>query len=244
MRRYISLLALVVRGTIYKVTCLLLGLAAVQTALFYRLYRLSPEGQPAALEDIISRSGVPLAAGAAFLLLCALLCLSGCEFSGSKLSYTLRRLAVREEITALIWACYYTLCFFLFWVAQAMTALWLCRLYTLLADPVYWSQQTAFLAFYRDDFLHGLLPLEETSVYVRNLCLAAGPGLSAACFSLKQRRGQKSWAFLVLAAMTAVLFPREIGSFGMDLLTIFLALAAAGYAGYGILSRDWEVTAR
>ena len=44
--------------------------------------------------------------------------------------------------------------------------------------------------------------------------------------------------------MTAVLFPREIGSFGMDLLTIFLALAAAGYAGYGILSRDWEVTAR
>ena len=30
MRRYISLLALVVRGTIYKVTCLLLGLAAVR----------------------------------------------------------------------------------------------------------------------------------------------------------------------------------------------------------------------
>ena len=55
----------------------------------------------------------------------------------------------------------------IFWAAQVLFVLLLCRVYLAKADPACVNAQTVFLAFYRQKFLHSLLPLAETSRWVR-----------------------------------------------------------------------------
>jgi hypothetical protein len=82
-----------------------------------------PAGEHVGLEQMIAQSGIPLVCGICFLLICAILSLTGCEFSGSRLRYTLKRLSVREETTVLWWAVYNTFCFFVFWAVQLLIVL-------------------------------------------------------------------------------------------------------------------------
>lgn len=240
MRRYLSVLALAARSTIYRVFGLLLLTFAAEAALFYRALQSAATGGLDTPEALIDGSGIPLVCGASFLLLCALLSLTGYERAGCKTRYTIRRLSVREETVVLLWACYNTACFILFWAVQVLAALVLCRWYLAAVDPAYWNGQTVFLAFYRSGFLHSLLPLAEKTRFVRNGALAAALGLASACFAMKQRRGKLGTAVAVLAVVTLVKFPREMGSFSSDITLILVALSVAAWCLCDLFRRDWD----
>lgn len=234
MKQHLSVLMLAARSTVYKLLGLLLVMAAVEGALFYLVLNRLLHGELISLEQVVNQSRMPLVCGVCFLLLCVMLSLTGCEYSGSKLQYTIKRLSVREETTVLWWAVYNTVCFLAFWAVQLLIAVLLCRLYVAKVDPVSVSGQTIFLAFYRDKFLHSLLPLEEISRYIRNALLICGLGASAACFSFRQRHGQKGIAIVALAAVTLGYFSRPMGSFGSDLVMAIMAVAVAAVAIAGI----------
>lgn len=234
MKQHLSVLMIAARSTIYKLLGLLLVMAAAESALFYLVLKRTLAGELIGLEQMVNQSWMPLVSGVCFLLLCVMLSLTGCEFSGSKLRYTIKRLSVREETTVLWWAVYNTICFLIFWAVQLLIALLLCRLYAAKIDPMYVSDQTIFLAFYRDKFLHSLLPLEETSRFICNAILICGLGASAACFSFRQRHGQKGIAIIALAAVTLGFFPRAMGSFGNDMVIAIIALAVAVGAMVGM----------
>lgn len=238
MRKHLSVLMLAARSTVYKVVGLLLIMAAVQAALFrFALQNDESSG----LELLITQSRVPLVCGVCFLILCALLSLTGCELHGSKLRYTLQRLSVDERTTVLWWAAYNIICLIIFWGVQLAVVLLLCRIYTAQADPARVSGQTVFLAFYRNKFLHSLLPLGETSRYIRNVLLIVGLGVSSACFSFRLRHGEKGIAVIVLAAAAVVFFPQTMGSFGNDLFMYVLTLAVTASAVSGLWNgRDNE----
>ncbi len=237
MKRYFSVLMLAAGSTIYKISGLLLLMAALETASFYRLLQIGPVDQFYALESLIDRSGIPLICGFAFLGLCLILSLTGYESGRSKISYTLQRLSLREETIALLWSGYYLVCFLIFWAVQLLIVLCLSRLYIAVVDPAYLNEQTVFLAFFRNDFLRSLLPLEETSRLLRNGALLLSLSLGAACFPLKQRRGKRDIAMSFLAVFTFWSFPQEMGRFGSDAWIFLLALALAGNSAYYIL---WE----
>jgi hypothetical protein len=234
MKQHLSVLMLAARSTIYKVLGLFVVLAITQGTLFYFTLQKTLSGEPVGLEQLISQSRISIVGGVCFVLLCAQLSLTGCELGGSKVRYTLQRLSVREEAAVCWWAGYNAVCFLLFWVVQLVIALLLCKLYVTHIDPAYVSGQTIFLAFYRNRFLHSLLPLAETSRYVRNgifiLCL----GISAACFSFRQRRGEKGIAMVVLTIIVAVNFSKPVGSFESDLPLVSIALSMAAGAVAGI----------
>ncbi|WP_152967692.1 hypothetical protein [Oxobacter pfennigii] len=160
--------------------------------------------------------------------------MTGSEFGGGKLRYTVQRLSVREEAVVFLWAGYNAVCFFLFWAVQLVIVLVLCRLYVTQMDTAYVSGQTIFLAFYRSNFLHSLLPLEEISRYVRNGILILTLGVCASCFSFRQRRGERGSAVVVLAVIVAVSFPNAMGSFGSDIFLSLVALCIAAGAVAGI----------
>lgn len=234
MRGYLSLLMLAARSTVYKISGLLLLMGALEMALFYRLLQKSsvhPEG----LEGLIDLSGIPIVCGGAFLVLCLILSLNGYESGGSKIRYTLQRLSLSEEAIALLWSVYYLACFLIFWAVQLFIILWLGRLYVSAVDPAYINEQTIFLAFYRNSFLHSLLPLEETSRFLRNGALLLGLSLGAACLPFKQRRGKRDIAMSFLAVFTFWVFPQEMGRFGSDAWIWLLALSLAGHSLYYIL---------
>ena len=234
MKKHLSVLMLCARSTVYKMLGLFFAMAAAEILLFGLTLRGVPAGPPLGLEAAFDASRVSFAFAAAFLLLCALLCMTGCEYSGSRPSYTLRRLSVSRR-TVLFWQSVYNiLCLFLLWAVQLFVALLLCRLYMSKADPATVSGQTVFLAFYRNKFLHSLLPLAETSRYIRNLMLIVGLGVTAACFPQRQQRGQMGIAVIPLALIAAAVFPMEMGQGQGDFTISALALAAAGFAVFGI----------
>ncbi len=222
MKQHLSVLELAARTTLYKYLCLLVIMAATEIALFTMALRKMITGAPISLEQLINESHINIVCGTCFLILCTLLSMTGCE-TGSRLRYTLQRLSVSEKASAFWWAGYNAVCFLLFWAAQVMIALLLCRLYVRQIDPVYVSDQTIFLAFYRNDFLHSLLPLEEISRYIRNGILILFLGLCCSCFSYRLRHDEKGIAIIVLAVTVAINFSKEAGNFRNDMLTVFIA---------------------
>lgn len=225
---------LAARSTIYKVLGLFVFTAVAESALFYFTLQKALGGEPFGLERVMSESRIALVCGVSFLLLCALLSLTGCEIGGSKLRYTLQRLSVRERSIVFWWAAYNVACFFLFWALHVVIVLLLSRLYVARMDAAYVSGQTILLAFYRNSFLHSLLPLAETSRYIRNASFVLGLGISAACFSYRQRRGKKETAIVALAVLVVVYFSRAMGNFGSDLLLSLTALSIAAALVLGI----------
>ncbi len=234
MRQHLSVLMLAARSTIYKILGLFALAAIAEGALFYFALQKTLSGEHLGLEQLMSESRIALVSGVSFLLLCALLSLTGCEISGSKLRYTLQRLSVGEKTIVFWWAAYNAACFFLFWALHVVIALLLSRLYVARIDTAYVSGQTILLAFYRNNWLHSLLPLAETSRYLRNASFVLSLGVNAACFSYHQRRGEKGIAMVVLTMLVAVYFSRAVGSFGSDLLLSLTALGITASAVIGI----------
>ena len=235
MRQHLSVLMVAVRSTMYKTAGIILLMAAAETAVFLmQLQKKMADGQLVPLGEFIDTSGIPLISGVAFLLLCGILSLVGYEISGSRMRYTIRRFSVREETTTLLWAGHNMIALFIFWAAQLGIVLLLSYLYIDFMEPVYSNRQTLFLAFHRSGFLHSLLPLEEVSRLLRNFSLIISIGIAAACFSLRQRRGQRGIAVAVLAALTFLSFIGDIGQLGWDLNMTLLMLIVAAYLLYWI----------
>ena len=235
MKGYVSLLALASRSSIYKIIAILLAMGAFQGVLFFQCVRKAAEINPgASLEGLLSESHIALVAAAAFAAVCVVLSMTGTEFSGSKVSYTLMGLRVRERDGALLWSLYNGMCFLLFWAFEAAVVLLLSRWYLSGLDPSLYHSQSLLLACYRNEFLHGLVPLEQYSLWIRNLLLAAALGIGASRFSFLQRRGKKGFGIVILGVLTLVFFPQVMGSTVTDSFIglICLIQIIAGIAGF------------
>jgi hypothetical protein len=234
MSQYVSVFLVAVRSTIYKITGVFLLMAAAEGVLFWMQLQRAGENKVVLLEELIQSSGIPLVSGGAFLLVCGILSLVGYEFSGSRVRYTIQRLSVREEAIVLLWGVNSMLALCMFWAAQLAVVLLLSKLYIDDMEPIFFNSQTLFLAFHRSSFLHSLLPLEETSRLLRNVALIFSLGITAACFAQKQRRGERGVAVALLAALTIVFFPADLGHLGSDLTLMVIALTTAAFSLYSI----------
>ena len=237
MKKHLSVLMLISRSTIYQILGILLIMVVVEGTLFYFALNRMMTSEVVGLELAFQQSRIPWVCALGFLLVTALLCLTGCEFGG-KQGYTLRRLSVSERSVFLWQAFYNTCCFFLFWAVQLFIILALCRLYIERIDSAVVNNQTVFLAFYRNDFLHSLLPLAEISRYVRNIFLILGLGIASAYFPIRQRRGGIGAGIIVLSAVTLLFFSHGMGYLGSDILVILLSIATAAIALNGALSEE------
>ena len=128
----------------------------------------------------------------------------------------------------------------LLWMVQMATAFALCRWYLALAEPEFVSNQTVFLAFYRSKFLHGLLPLAESSAWVRNFFVVLGLGCASAYFPYLQRRGKFSVSVLLLLVISIIWFPRNVGIAAGDFWVIFSSVAVIGWIVYKVFIKEGE----
>ena len=204
------------------VLLILLGMAAAEAALFIWAMSRSLDGEP---EQIFSDSHIELAGLAAFTALTYALSVAGAD-NGSR--YTLRRLAMTERKAFFCRAAHNALCCFLFWSAQLAVALGLFLIWKR-AYPALWGRQTLLLAFYRQPFLHGLLPFDAWYVYARNVLWCAVIG----CITAGRRasRNFETWLFLMLG----IYFPEKAGA-GAG-WSIFLSLIALTIVVPAVLRR-------
>lgn len=221
MKQHGSVFLLMARATLHKALGLLALMAAVEGGLFWLTLRRGPTDSGFGLEGVVQNSRIVWVFGVCFLLLFALLAWTCRRISGTD---TARRLSVGEVWVVFWQSVYNVLCCLLFWAAQILTAIALCRLYAAQAPAEYVTNQTVFLAFYRSEFLHSILPFEDAVFWVRNALLALALGVSAA--RRPGRRDRALWAPVFLA-VSAGFFHGGIGDGTAGLVAAVLALAVA-----------------
>ena len=176
MKKYLSVTALAARGVVYKLLGLTLLCALLRAGEFWLRLRAElklPEAAPN-IQWLLNDSRQSLIFGICFILLYAALCTVGLHARGGHPGYTLYRLRVSERVTAVLWAAVFAAALLIFWAAQAGASLLLCRLYAARVGAEAYDNQTFFVLFYQNRLLHSLLPLDETSRWLRNFCMAAG----------------------------------------------------------------------
>ena len=220
MRKHKSMFMLFSRSSVYPVLGLLSLMCVVQVGLFCLAIN---SGEYSTLEMIIEESNIHLACYVAFWILFGMMTGYACSASGG-MEYTLNRLRIsRWGIVGWSSLCN-TLWFLAFWMVEALLVLALSRYYLDVREVE--SGQALFLACYRSEFLHSLVPLREWSRWGRNLAMMVGFGVTTGCCVGKIRRGGILVA-VVGAAVGASFFPDAPCSGGGDALLIVCALGTA-----------------
>lgn len=224
MKKHTSVFFLAARRALPGFGLLLALMAAAETLLFYLVLGRGSELYPEALFD---KAGLGLVCGVGFVALCALLVLPRLEMGG-KQGYALRRFSLPRWEVWLWESASNALCFLIFWGVQLGIVLALFAVYESRTEAL--SPQSLLLTFYRNEFLHSLLPLREGSRWVRNIFFVLSLGAMTAAAPLRMYVGKKgSLVWLVFwMAMIFGFFGRGIGSFSGDLF--FCALGAVTLA--------------
>lgn len=219
MKKYTSVLMLINRGLVIRLTLTALLTAVVQAALFFMA-----AGSGGALEATLDQSRIYIPAAAGFLLSSLFICLncaSGCALTLDRLSVSPGRILALHTLMNTLW-------YVIFWASQVLATLLLCRIFTAEAEAGLVGRQTVFLAFYRDSYLHGLMPLADSFLLARNLILIPALGFTTACFSHDLRHGRRSISAAVMVLGGGASFCAEITEAGGRLvICIILALFCA-----------------
>lgn len=204
MRQYTSVFMLYARSTFWKIFGLTLGLGAVQAGLFWwRLgagAELDPETFELTLEEVLEMSRIHWVFGVLVVLTVVLLGRVG----GGNADYTFRRLSVPYWTVIGIQALYNSLCLLMLWMAEALLVLGLCR-YGLNVMGVE-SHQALFLACYRGDFLHNLVPMADVGRWVRNITFVLSVGFTTACAPAMNRKSKMGFLEVDVLLVFAVMF--------------------------------------
>lgn len=206
MRKYLSVFGLFARSTLMKSMLIIIGTCGIQALLLWLRYRKLSGGDAFKIEECVDHSGVQLLLLLAFLMLTALMCMPGAS-GGAR--YTIERLRISEKTAFALQAITAALTYFILWAAEICLfyafGLWFVRT----ASPAA-GEQAIFLAFYRHDLLHSLLPLQTTELWVRNVLFAAVMGLVTAETPLLARKKRYSFTVLPAAVLVICFFVRGL----------------------------------
>lgn len=245
MKKHISVLGLLARSSVFKVLLILLGMSTVQIVSFHLkllsgldMYATAASGMPS-LEEMFSSAAIGMYFRVAFVLIAIAVCLPGCEFK-SNTSYTLRRLSVSERAVFFHQAVYNMLVYLMLLAVQLVVAFGLARYYIGAAPAECISNQTVVLAFYRNNFLHSILPLEDVGLWIRNGLLVLSLGLASAEFPYRQRRHKFSASTVALGIYTIVCFNQGIGQLTHVISTALITAAVIGEAIYNFTRKEEE----
>lgn len=227
MKKYLSMIMLAARGTFYKLTAILAAMAVAECgAVYYAMHREGIAYYISSYDGAVNYYRLSTIADdmyfgpiflASFILLSVAILSHGSGTGESQMQYTLGRLSVNERVTVLLWGLCYTIYYFILWAFQAVLAFVLLSycVGTMPAESV--TVQSVFFTFYKNEFLHGILPLDDGTRYFSDICSCLSLGVTASCFSCKRRYGRKGFTFFVAAVCSAFWISREMGSFATDI---------------------------
>ena len=248
MKKHLSVFGLYARSSLFRVIGILLLMCAVEVAFFHfelqdalKAYEVVGSGM-ASLERMFKMAATNVYFRIALVLITIVICLPGCEFK-SKTGYTLRRLTISERAVFFHQAAYNLLVYIMLFAVQLTLVFALSQYYLSAVPKECISNQTMFLAFYRNDFLHSLLPLEDVGLWIRNGLLIITFALATAEYPYRQRRHKFSSTALALLTYTIVWFDQDIGQLGHIITTGIIALMLIGTTAY-ILTRNDEEAAQ
>lgn len=237
MKKHLSVFMLFVRSTIYKVLGILVLMCGLEFLLFNRaMTRAQSEGMPG-LEWVVEKSWM------IFVFLAAVLCIfailtSDISRKKSKTQYTLSRLRINEHCMFFWQAASHMSIFAFAFAVQTIFAFMLCQYYVQTSGDATITQHTIFLAFYRSDFLHSLVPFDEMASIAGNFVVVFTLGLSSALASFTARYNKGSFSGFIGGYTSLCFMRRGTGDFGNNLLIFILAAVVIAYAIYFLFIKE------
>lgn len=179
MKKHMSVLMLIARSTVYRVLGVLVLMTGLEVFLFSRAIETLRSGEIIGLEYAFSKALTIWLFLAAFIAVYIIL-MGSMKNKKSSPKYTLLRLSISEKQFFLWNALYNTACFALLMLIQISVVIGLCHYYMKSGVDASASVQTVFLAFYRSDFLHSLVPFDKPANIIANILLPVIMGLVCA----------------------------------------------------------------
>lgn len=210
MKKYLSVFEMIARSSLYKVLAILTGMTVAELGTFYIAMQQPLSKVQPNLEEVVDQSHFVWMLGISYILITVVLVLHGCNI-GSMQGYTLQRLRIKEKAVYRLQCLYNSLCYVLLWVTQLIVLLISAEYYLEHQTHGVVSNQTVFLAFYRSDLMHSILPLEDFVSWYLLAYIILGTAIEAAGFTWKQRRGKIGWGLFVVVALVLLIFPRALG---------------------------------
>ncbi len=223
MKERISVFMLMARNSFYKILGVLAVMTAIETGLFRIALNRGVSSEGFGLEYVIEKSHIVIVFFIAFVIMdIILISFVGYDELGTH-RYTLMRLSVTRNEVFFIQSIFNILCYVLFWATQVLVVVLLSCLYVQKAPEGYVTGQTIFLAFYRSDFLHSLLPFEDFPFWIRNVLVCVALGFRSAMYLTEGGRAKRSYG-----AAWGGLYVLFIASLGSYTSCIFLSLFSIG----------------
>lgn len=226
MKRYISVFEMIIRSSFYKVLGILASLSVLELGTFYIAMQQPLASIQPNLEELVDQSHFMYMFAIAYLLITVVLVLSGTNI-GSMQGYTLQRLRIKEKKVFLLQCIYNILCYVLLWATQVGVLLAASNYYMTHKTDAILTNQTVFLAFHRNDFMHSILPIQDTLNWVLLFAIIVCTGSFAADFTRMQRRGKVAWILIIFVAIAFVSFPR-----GLEEEPIILIIGMIAYSAF------------
>ena len=257
MKKYLSVLALDAKCTVYKLLGILFASSAVQIWNFRRILwktihnyvdnlgaeetaQIEARRLLITFERALEDSYLHWIFGLTFLLAVAVLVYSCSEHGKVKTKQFLWRLRIERRGLYIVWTLYRV-----FWVAlimawQILLVIGLNEMYQQLIGKGK-SPQALYMAFQRNSFLHNLLPLTDVLGIVKLLCMVVFLGMGAAYVGYRGIGEHKNACGVVAILMIyailffsagADIFSIEIVFIGVCIIAIIsMAVSVAGSLG-------------
>lgn len=243
MKKYLSVLMLIARNSLYKVltvcgvNCLVQCTAYLILVKKY-LERTADVYVSGGLEHSFVIAKTPIICAVGFIVVCVFLAKTGCEFS-AKSGYTLNRLSVSEKSIFVIRSVYNLMILISYWAFNLGIAFILMKLYGTMSPIAKLTNQSVFIAFYRSGYLHGLLPLADKLRWCADVISYIALAMLLSRFPYKQRRGKVSIAVIFFIVLFISVFAREMGSIPLDWGIILYALYLIGYTISDVFKKEF-----
>ncbi len=237
MKKILSVFYLIARHSFYKIIAVMAVSGIVQYLFFRKELNAIVNTQSTTLtgyldiERVISLSAINVIFALTVVTILLFLSVTGAAF-GSRTNYTVKRLLISEKAFFSIQSVYNFIVLITLLGAEILLTYAFTQQYMSVANESFISNQSVFLAFYRNEFLHSLLPLSDILIWVRNAMQIITFSLAASFFSYKQRRGKRSIAVIFLAVFSIIW---NSGNVGGDLTVILTYLICACMIGFIIM---------
>lgn len=182
MKKHRSVFELMVRSNFYRILVLLAVMVVLQTGLFMLALNRRFNTESFGLEYVLEKSYIELVFFGIFIAMDILLRTSIGYESDGKHHYTMMRLSVTKKEVYYWHFVTNMLYYLLFFIVQILTIVILGMVYLKVTPAEYVTGQTLFLACYRYDLLHSLLPLGDLPYLIRNILVLTAASLYSACY--------------------------------------------------------------
>ena len=222
LKKHLSVFMLIARSSIYKVIGLITLMLLCESALLFATIE-----EQYYFVSHITQARTSWVFGIIFLLITVLLSSFGWERSG-KLRYTYKRLSISEK-TFFFWqSLFNTICFVLLWMFQILFVIVSFYFAKNWITEGYFNHQTLFVSFLESEFLHALVPFNETTLWVHNILYAVSMGLCTAFLPYLQRNEKPYLHHIYIVFYVLFSFSKPLADM-RSILGIGIALMEIGY---------------